>query len=65
MIDGARELDEEDLAVKGNRRRELWKRMCYALARRRGGDKYEKASYGILCGDVESVSTTLDLVGCC
>ncbi|KAI5855637.1 107-domain-containing protein [Tricharina praecox] len=54
-IDGVRETDEEDFAVKGNRRRELWKRMCYALARRRGGNPYEKASYGILCGDVESV----------
>jgi len=59
MIDGTRENDDGDLAVKGNRRRELWKRMCYALAHRRGGDEYEKASYGILCGDVESVSSTL------
>jgi nuclear pore complex protein Nup107 len=56
-IDGTRDdKDGLDLSVKGNRRRELWKRMCYALAHRRGGDEYEKAVYGVLCGDVESVS---------
>ena len=47
---------EEELCVTGNRRRELWKRMCYAVARRRGGDGYEQAVYGTLCGDIESVS---------
>ncbi|KAA8894089.1 nuclear pore protein 84/107 [Sphaerosporella brunnea] len=55
-IDGVREdKDGVDLRVKGNRRRELWKRMCYALAHQKGGDEYEKAVYGVLCGDVESV----------
>ena len=47
---------EEELCVTGNRRRELWKRMCYAVARRRGGNGYEQAVYGALCGDIESVS---------
>lgn len=42
--------------VVGNRRRELWRRMCFAIARKQGGDDWEKAVYGVLCGDVESVS---------
>lgn len=58
-LDDEEKLDEEDddeYSVKGNRNRELWKRMCFAVARRQGGEIYEKAVYGILCGDVESVS---------
>ncbi|KAH8150944.1 uncharacterized protein LAJ45_05127 [Morchella importuna] len=57
-IDGPRfdiDDDENDLRVKGNRRRELWRRMCYAIARKPGGDIWEKAVYGALCGDVVSV----------
>jgi nuclear pore complex protein Nup107 len=33
----------------------LWRRMCYALAKRDGGDPYERAVYGILSGDFWSV----------
>ncbi|RFU29997.1 hypothetical protein B7463_g6333, partial [Scytalidium lignicola] len=33
----------------------LWRRMCFALARKGGGDEYERAVYGILSGDVTSV----------
>jgi nuclear pore complex protein Nup107 len=33
----------------------LWRRMCLALARRGGGDEYERAVYGILSGDISSV----------
>lgn len=33
----------------------LWRRMCFDLARKGGGDKYERAVYGILSGDIESV----------
>jgi nuclear pore complex protein Nup107 len=33
----------------------LWRRMCYALARKGGGDEYERAVYGILSGDIQSV----------
>jgi nuclear pore complex protein Nup107 len=60
-IDGPQENEEgaEDPCVKGNRRRELWKRMCYAIARRRGGDEFEQAVYGTLCGDIESVGVSL------
>jgi nuclear pore complex protein Nup107 len=58
QIDGVRE-DGEERRVMGNRRRELWKRMCFAIARRKGGDEFEKAVYGTLCGDVESVSKEL------
>ncbi|KAL2067097.1 hypothetical protein VTL71DRAFT_1521 [Oculimacula yallundae] len=33
----------------------LWRRMCFALARKGGGDDYERAVYGILSGDIQSV----------
>ncbi len=33
----------------------LWRRVCYALARRELDDKYEKAVYGILSGDLISM----------
>lgn len=33
----------------------LWKRMCFVLARKGGGDEYERAVYGILSGDIPSV----------
>lgn len=48
--------------VIGNRRRELWRRMCFAIARKQGGDDWEKAVYGVLCGDVESVSHNLSSI---
>ena len=33
----------------------LWRRMCFALAHKGGGDEYERAVYGILSGDISSV----------
>ena len=33
----------------------LWRRMCFALARRGGNDEYERAVYGILSGDLLTV----------
>jgi len=33
----------------------LWRRICFALARKGGGDEYERAVYGILSGDIQSV----------
>ncbi|ESZ91302.1 hypothetical protein SBOR_8313 [Sclerotinia borealis F-4128] len=33
----------------------LWRRMCFALARKGGNDEYERAVYGILSGDISSV----------
>ncbi|KAI5780531.1 nuclear pore protein 84/107 [Geopyxis carbonaria] len=41
--------------VQGNRRREFWKRMCYALASRKDGETFERAVYGILSGDLDNV----------
>lgn len=35
----------------------LWRRMCYALARRGGADEYERAVYGILSGDFPSIDS--------
>lgn len=67
MVDGQRfdnQSDEESMdmsensqaeGVTGTRRRELWKRMCYAIAHRSGAEQWEKAVYGTLCGDFESV----------
>lgn len=33
----------------------LWRRMCFSLARKGGGDEYQRAVYGILSGDISSV----------
>jgi len=33
----------------------LWRRMCFALARRGGSDEYERAVYGVLSGDLSTV----------
>ncbi len=41
--------------ITGNRSRPLWRRMCFALARSGGLDDYERAVYGLLGGDVQSV----------
>lgn len=34
----------------------LWRRMCYAMAKKGSSDAYEKAVYGLLSGDLESVT---------
>ena len=33
----------------------LWRRMCFGLARQGGSDDYERAVYGVLSGDIQSV----------
>ncbi|KUI60439.1 Nucleoporin NUP84 [Cytospora mali] len=33
----------------------LWRRMCYALVKSGGTDSWERATYGILSGDIDSV----------
>ncbi|KAI9171943.1 Nucleoporin NUP84 [Paramyrothecium foliicola] len=33
----------------------LWRRMCFGVARQGGTDDYERAVYGVLCGDITSV----------
>lgn len=33
----------------------LWRRMCFAAARRMGASEYERAVYGLLAGDIDSV----------
>lgn len=33
----------------------LWRRMCFALSQKEGGDEYRRAVYGILSGDIPSV----------
>jgi nuclear pore complex protein Nup107 len=44
---------DDDSAASGSSA--LWRRMCFALARKGGGDEYERAVYGILSGDIPSV----------
>ncbi|KAF9922764.1 Nucleoporin nup84 [Linnemannia zychae] len=46
--------DREDGPI-GNKTRGLWKGTCYALANETTADRYERAVYGALCGDIESV----------
>jgi nuclear pore complex protein Nup107 len=44
---------DENLGAAGSSA--LWRRMCFALARKGGGDEYGRAVYGILSGDIQSV----------
>ncbi|KAF9571810.1 Nucleoporin nup84 [Mortierella alpina] len=46
---------DRDEGVSGNKTRGLWKGTCYALAKEQSADQFERAVYGALCGDVESV----------
>jgi len=46
---------EDDVEVGNSASTALWRRMCFALSQRGGGDGYEKAVYGILSGDISSV----------
>ncbi|KAF9976223.1 Nucleoporin nup84 [Actinomortierella ambigua] len=39
----------------GNRTRNLWKASCYALATDPSTEAYERAVYGSLCGDIDTV----------
>ncbi|RUP32842.1 107-domain-containing protein [Jimgerdemannia flammicorona] len=39
----------------GNRDRHLWKGTCYQFAQEETSDKYERAMYAALCGDVDHV----------
>lgn len=48
-------LDSDEAASDSNSKA-LWRRMCYALSKRGGTDKYENAVYGILAGDFWSVA---------
>ncbi|PVH74721.1 hypothetical protein DL98DRAFT_519060 [Cadophora sp. DSE1049] len=49
------ERSEEDFDSGNPESSALWRRMCFALARKGGGDDYERAVYGILSGDIQSV----------
>ena len=49
------ERSEEDFDSGNPEASALWRRMCFALARKGGGDDYERAVYGILSGDIQSV----------
>ncbi|KAK9457554.1 nuclear pore protein 84/107 [Dipodascopsis uninucleata] len=57
-IDGI-ELDNENI-IRGTRRKALWRRMCLHIARSPQVDRFEKATFGLLCGDLDSVLTVCD-----
>lgn len=64
LIDESLSISEADKEAgpKGNRRRALWRRMCFANARKDGtgqGDTFEKAAYGVLSGDLDSVCRSI------
>ncbi|KAG5518448.1 hypothetical protein PMAC_002843 [Pneumocystis sp. 'macacae'] len=44
-----------ELGVMGTKRKQLWKKMCYELSKQAELDPYERALYGALCGDLQSV----------
>ncbi|KAG4427709.1 hypothetical protein IFR05_016806 [Cadophora sp. M221] len=49
------ERSEDDVDSGNPESSALWRRMCFTLARKGGGDDYERAVYGILSGDIQSV----------
>ncbi|KAF2405091.1 hypothetical protein EJ06DRAFT_545684 [Trichodelitschia bisporula] len=53
----AQELDRDStrLNLSGSSTGALWRRMCYAASQTQSADKYERAVYGLLAGDVKSV----------
>ncbi|KAG4304330.1 hypothetical protein PORY_002305 [Pneumocystis oryctolagi] len=44
-----------ELGVMGTKRKQLWKKMCYELSKQTELDPYERALYGVLSGDLQSV----------
>ncbi|KAK9366379.1 nuclear pore protein 84/107 [Lipomyces kononenkoae] len=54
VIDGV-VLNPEETIARGTKRKALWRRMCLRLTRAPQADKYERAIYGLLCGDLDSV----------
>lgn len=49
---------------QGNKSRSLWKGTCYALANDTSADQYERAIYGALSGDVNTVSPMCRIFPC-
>ncbi|KAG5437807.1 hypothetical protein PCANB_000521 [Pneumocystis canis] len=47
--------NNSELGVMGTKRKQLWKKMCYELSKQTELDPYERALYGALCGDFQSV----------
>jgi nuclear pore complex protein Nup107 len=48
------ESEDQDNALNATQSA-LWRRMCFKVARSGGSDKYERAVYGILSGDIQTV----------
>ncbi|KAK9481235.1 nuclear pore protein 84/107 [Lipomyces japonicus] len=46
--------------ARGTQRKALWRRMCLQLARSTQLDQFERALYGFLCGDLDSVLSVSD-----
>ncbi|KAK9446744.1 nuclear pore protein 84/107 [Limtongia smithiae] len=54
ILDGM-SLNAEDTVAHGTKRKALWRRMCLQLAKAPQLDRFERAIYGMLCGDLDSV----------
>lgn len=54
LMDGV-VLGPEENIPRGTKRKALWRRMCLQLCKSSKLDKYERAIYGLLCGDLDSV----------
>lgn len=42
-------------SLKGHKENVLWRKMCFHMARQPQTDRYERAVYGVVCGDLDSV----------
>ncbi|KXS17774.1 hypothetical protein M427DRAFT_245594 [Gonapodya prolifera JEL478] len=47
--------EHEEMEVSGNRNRDLWKAMCWEVAQESTYDRYERAVYASMCGDVQNI----------
>jgi nuclear pore complex protein Nup107 len=56
-LGAAQDLDRQNsrLCLAGPYAGALWRRMCLAASKKTSADKYERAVYGLLAGDTESV----------
>ncbi|KAK9320819.1 nuclear pore protein 84/107 [Lipomyces orientalis] len=54
VLDGV-VLNPQETVARGTKRKALWRRMCLQLARAPQADKFERAIYGLLAGDLDSV----------
>lgn len=52
-------VEEDDINFMGNLNRELWKLVCFEMAKDGAGDAYERAYNAVFAGDVDNVRGTI------